>query len=545
MSRFQFADIFEDMADAIPQREALVCGEQRYTYAQLDERATRLANTLRARGLGPGSHVGTYLHNGVEYVTTMLAAFKIRAVPININYRYVEEELRYLFENADLAAVVFDREYAPRVAAVKDRCPKLKLLVHVEDGSGADVETLGSVGFEELVASGSPQRDFPERSDDDLFIIYTGGTTGLPKGVMWRHEDLFFAGLAGGNPLGTPVASRQELVDKAKNAPMQLAMMPAAPLIHGAAQLATFIAINGGNKLVFQKNFDAEDLVRLVDREKVNTLSIVGDAMARPIADALEKNAAEGGRYQVNTILSIGSAGAIFSTPVKAKVKQYLPNVILVDSYGSTETGFQGTGAGSETKSFGQGLSFAMNDRTVVVDDDLRVVQPGSGVRGRVALKRHVPIGYYNDPKKSAETFVTIEGERYSITGDIAEVEADGTIKLFGRGSLVINSGGEKIFVEEVENALKAHPAVADAVVVGIDDAQWGQRVVALASGHAGAAAPSEAELRDFARTKVAGYKVPKEIFVVGEIFRGPNGKADYKLCKELATQLSAERAKH
>jgi acyl-CoA synthetase (AMP-forming)/AMP-acid ligase II len=542
MSRFQFADIFEDVADAIPDKEALVCGDQRLRYAELDERATRLAHAFASRGIGRGDHVGTYLHNGAEYVTTMLACFKIRAVPININYRYVEDELRYLFDNADLKAVVHDREFAPRIAAVKDECPKLSAFFFVEDGSGADVDTIGAVDFEKAVAEGSPERDFGPRSDDDLFIIYTGGTTGMPKGVMWRHEDLFFAGLAGGTPMGEPVKSRAELVERARNAPMQLTMMPAAPLIHGAAQLATFIAFNAGNKLVYQKNFDAEEIVRLVDREKVNTLSIVGDAMARPIADALERNAA-GGDCDVSSLISIGSAGAIFSTPVKEKIKRFLPNCILVDSYGSTETGFQGTGTGAESRSFGQGLGFQMNDRTVVLDDERRVVQPGSGVQGRVALKGHVPIGYYNDPEKTAETFVHIDGERYSITGDVAEVEADGTIKLFGRGSLCINTGGEKVFIEEVENALKSFPPVHDAVVVGVEDEQWGQRVTALVSLEPGPTRPSEDEIRAHARSKVAGYKVPKEVFVVERIFRAPNGKADYKLSKQLARELSAGRA--
>jgi len=541
MSRFQFADIFEDVADAIPDKEALVCGDERFSYAQLDERATRLAHALAARGIGRGQHVGTYLHNCPEYVTTMLACFKIGAVPININYRYVEEELRYLFDNADLVGVVHDREFSGRVAAVLGECPSLTTLLYVEDGSGGDTDAIGSIDFEKAVAEGSPERDFEPRSDDDLFIIYTGGTTGMPKGVMWRHEDLFFAGLAGGSPLGEPVKSREELIEKVRNAPMQLTMMPAAPLIHGAAQLATFIAFNAGNKLVYQKDFDAEDLVRLVDREKVNTLSIVGDAMARPIADALEKNAAEGS-CEVSSILSIGSAGAIFSTPVKEKVKKFLPNCILVDSYGSTETGFQGTGSGSESRSFGQGLGFNMNERTVVLDDQRRIVLPGSGVQGRVALKGHVPLGYYNDPVKTEETFVTLDGERYVITGDVAEVEADGSVKLFGRGSLCINTGGEKVFIEEVENALKSHPSIHDAVVVGVDDEQWGQRVTALVSLAPGAHAPSEAEGRDHARTKVAGYKVPKEVFFVEEVFRGPNGKADYKLSKKLATELSAAR---
>ncbi len=541
MSEFQVANIFEAIADVVPEREALVCGGQRYTYAELDERATRLAHSLAARGIGRGDHVGTYMYNSAEYVTTMIACFKISAVPININYRYVEEELRYLFDNADLRGLVHHREFSDRIAAVKDECPELKVFVSVEDDSGADLSATGSIDFEKAVAEGSPERDFTGRSDDDLFIIYTGGTTGMPKGVMWRHEDLFFAGFAGGNPMGPPVESIRQLADEVAAGPPGMTMFPAAPLIHGAAQLATFIAFNRGGKLVLQPQFDAEDLLRLVDEEKVATVSIVGDAMGRPIADALRKNASEE-RYDPTSLVGIGSAGAIFSQPVKAAIKEILPNVALIDSYGSTETGFQGTGTSSENRSFGEGLSFAMNDRTVVLDDEHRIVKPGSGVRGHVALRGHVPLGYYKDPAKTAKTFVEIDGDRYAITGDIAEVEADGTVKLFGRGSICINTGGEKVFIEEVEAALKSYQPIYDAVVVGVDDPQWGQRVTALISIEEGVDAPTEQDVRSHVRTRVAGYKVPKEVFFVDRVFRGPNGKADYKLAKQLATELSAAR---
>jgi acyl-CoA synthetase (AMP-forming)/AMP-acid ligase II len=547
MKPFQMATLFEAVADVIPGRTALVCGDQRYSYSDLDVKANRLASALAARGITRGDHIGTYMYNGAEYVTTMLAAFKLGAVPININYRYVEEELRYLFDNADLKAVVFHREFAPRVAAVRADCPTLQTFIAVADESKpgtASLAKLGAEEFEAFAASGSPERDFAPRSNDDLFIIYTGGTTGMPKGVMWRHEDIFFAGMSGGDPTGAnPVKSVDELAERVSKSPMQLAMMPAAPLIHGAAQLATFICFQAGNKLVLQKRFDADDIVRLIDREKVNTLSIVGDAMARPIADALARNA-ETNRYDTSSLIAIGSAGAIFSTGVKAALKKLKPTLILIDSYGSTETGFQGSGASAEARSFGEGLKFALNKRSVVLDDDLKPIAPGSGVRGRVALKGYVPIGYYKDPEKTRTTFVTIAGERYSITGDIAEVDADGTVRLFGRGSVCINSGGEKIFIEEVENALVSHPDVRDAVVVGVDDEKWGQRVTALISLELGHAAPSEAQIQEHARTKVAGYKVPKEIFVVDEVFRGPNGKADYKLSAQLAAKLSAERAR-
>ena len=542
MKSHQIADLFEAVADAIPDRVALVCGEQRLTYRELDERATRLAHFFLDHGIGPGDHIGTYLYNGTEYVTAMLAAFKISAVPINVNYRYVEEELAYLFANADLRAVVHQQEFADRIAHVRGGCPKLELLLHVADDSGAETERNGSIAFENACTAGSSERDFSGRSDDDIFIIYTGGTTGMPKGVMWRHEDAYFACFGGGNPVGDDIHDLAELIERAKTIGAIAVAFVAAPLIHGAAQLATFIHLIGGMKIVYQRQFDAAEVPRILAEEQVLTISLVGDAMARPIADALERNAAADSPYDCSRVLVVGSAGAIFSEPVKDKIKKYLPQANMLDNYGSTETGFQGSG-GSGHKSFGQGLTFQMNDRTVVVDDALRPVDGGSGVIGRVALTGHVPVGYYGDPAKSAETFPVIDGVRHSITGDLAEVEADGTIKLYGRGSLCINSGGEKIFVEEVENALKAHAAVKDAVVVGLDDERWGQRVVALVSFQGDGESPSEDALREHSRGHIAGYKVPKEIHAVDEVFRGPNGKADYKLSKQTAQTLSDARA--
>lgn len=539
MESYQIADIFEAIADAVPDNEAVVCDGSRVTYTELDRRATRLANYFRDRGLGRGDHIGTYMYNSIEYVTTMIAAFKISAVPININYRYVDDELAYLFGNADLKAVVHHREFADRIGRVGDRCPDLRTAVFVEDGSGADVAAIGSIDFEQAVASGSEQRDFSGRSNDDLFIIYTGGTTGMPKGVMWPHRAAYFACFGGGDPIGEDIDDLAQLVAKAKASGAGLTMMIAAPLIHGAAQLATFISLFAGNRSVFQKRFDADEIVRLIDEEKVISISLVGDAMARPLADALERKAQSGG-IDCSSVFVVGSAGAIFSEAVKDKLKRFLPNCTMLDNYGSTETGFQGRGGGDH-KSFGQGLTFQMNDRTTVLDDQLRVVQPGSGVFGKVALRGHIPVGYYGDPVKSAQTFVEIDGERYSITGDIATVDADGTIKIFGRGSVCINTGGEKVFIEEVENALKSHPNVYDAVVVGVDDAEWGQRVVGLVALEPGTAT-AEGELRDHCRTKVAGYKVPKEVFVVAQVFRGPNGKADYKMAQQLATELSQAR---
>jgi acyl-CoA synthetase (AMP-forming)/AMP-acid ligase II len=534
---FNIANLFEVVADAIPDREALVCADTRLTFAQLDERTNQLAHWLASRGIGAGDHVGIYMPNAAEYVETMLAAFKVRAVPININFRYVEEELRYLFTDADLKAVVCGRSYLPLVEAVRGDCPQLAEVIVVDDG---DDSPLGdAVIYEDAVAAGSPERDFAPRDDGDIYIIYTGGTTGMPKGVMWRHEDIFYAGLAGGNPAGADVYDYATLAQNARDKYL-MTMFPVAPLIHGAAQLATFIGLLTGDRVVLLPKFSGEGVVGMIADEKVNTMSIVGDAMARPIVEALEANAAlpENERLDVSSLFVVSSAGAIFTTPVKDRMKAQLPNTLLLDNYGSTETGYQGTGNESERSSFGAGLAFNLNDRSVVLDDDHNVVQPGSGVMGHVALRRHVPVGYYNDPEKSAKTFVQIDGERYSITGDLATVEADGTIKVFGRGSQCINTGGEKVFIEEVENALRDHPAVADAVVVGIPDERFGERVASLVELEPGVTATTD-DIDAHTRTKVAGYKVPRDIFFVDAVFRGPNGKADYKLSKQIATDLA------
>lgn len=542
MSDLQIASVLEVICGACADRDAIVCDGSRITYREFDEQATRLADFLLEQGIGRGDHIGTYLFNSIEYLVTMFAAFKISAVPINVNYRYVEDELSYLFSNADLKAVVFHREFADRVANVAGGVKGLETFLYVEDGSGADTDRLGALSVETAVAKGSPTREFPGRSPDDLFIIYTGGTTGLPKGVMWRHEDAYFACFGGGNPMGDDIVDMDALAEKAVTTGEYITMLNTAPLIHGAAQLGSFITLIAGNTLVLQKAFDAKQIPRIIAEERCTTMSIVGDAMGRPIADAFEANASADTPYDISSLFIITSAGAIFSEPVKAQLKEFLPECMIMDNYGSTETGFQGIGAGGETRSFGRGLTFQMNARTTVLDDDNTVVAPGSGVRGRVALRGHVPIGYYNDPEKTAQTFVTLDGVRHSITGDIAELLDDGTIKLYGRGSQCINTGGEKVFIEEVENALKSHDAVFDAVVVGLDDEQYGQRVVALVSVKAGVAPPDEEALRGHARIHIAGYKVPKEIFVVDEVFRGPNGKADYTLSKSVAGDLSRAR---
>ena len=532
--KFNIADLFESLADVIGDREALVCGDQRLTFRRLDERANRLAHHLASRGVGPGDHVGMYLFNCAEFIEGMLAAFKLRAVPININYRYVADELRYMLDNADLAALIYQREFAPVVRDVAKDFASLRVLIHVDDDSAADLGDLRTTEFEQALAAESPDRGFPERSEDDLYIIYTGGTTGMPKGVMWRHGDVFFAGLQGGNPGGAPIARAEELAETARQKNPAMVTMPVAPFIHGAAQWAALIGMFGGGKVVIQpgRSMNAALIWELVARERVNLMTIVGDAMARPLATEL---AAHPDRYDTSSLIVMGSAGAVFSEAVKEELKRHLANVFFIDSFGSTESGHTGSMTATRSASGSGHPRFQMTDNVTVLDDQRRRVVPGSGVMGMLARKGRLPVGYYKDPKKTAETFIEIDGERWVVPGDMATLDADGMITVFGRGAVCINSGGEKIFPEEVEEVLKAHPDVEDAIVVGVPDQRWGQRVAAVVQPRLGRSLRDES-IDAHCRKHIAGYKVPKEVHFVSRVQRQPSGKPDYKWAKSIAT---------
>jgi acyl-CoA synthetase (AMP-forming)/AMP-acid ligase II len=532
---FNIADLFESVVDAIPARPALVSGGHRLTFAELDARANRLANALTAQGVRAGDHVGLYLYNGSEFLEAMLAAFKIRAVPININYRYVEEELAYLFANADLTALFVQRELLPRALAVRARVPTLRTVVVVDDGPRPGGPGEGdALAYEELLGASPAERRFPARSGRDRYIIYTGGTTGMPRGVIWQHEDVFFAGLQGGNAGGPPIERPEELpqVVAAKTANEEaLTFLPAAPFIHGAAQWGALIGLFGGGKVVVSpgRSFNATDACALIERERVNTVLLVGDAMARPLVEALR---APGASYDTSSLIVIASAGAVLSDAVKDELQQQLPSVMVLNNFGATETGHQGMGGFGEAS---QGRpSFAMDDSNTVLGEDMRPLAPGSGVIGKLARRGRLPIGYYKDPEKTAATFVTIDGERWVIPGDLATIEEDGRITVFGRGAVCINSGGEKIFPEEVEAALKAHPGVLDAVVVGVPDEKWGSRVAAVVQPRAGADVTLGA-LEAHCRTRIAGYKIPRQLALVDELVRHPSGKPDYRWAAEAA----------
>ncbi len=537
MATYNLADLFELTVDAVPDRTALIYDERQFTFRALEGRINRLAHHLLSQGIGEGDHIGIHAHNNNEWVEAMYACFKIRAIPVNINFRYVEAELRYLFDNADLVALVYQRQFASRIAAVKDEVPTLRHFVRIEDGSAQDDSMLAPIEYERALGGQSGERDFVDRSGDDIYLLYTGGTTGLPKGVMWRQEDVFFALGGGFDPFTKePVRSPEQLAEEAK-AGGWILMFPVPPLMHGAGQFGVFNAFHRGNGVLLIDHFDPERVWRLVDRWKASTVSITGDAMARPLA---EKLAELGDEIDTSSVLTLNSTAAVFSPSIKEQFLELLPNAMILDAIGSTESGMNGMkivekggrrDAGVTTVDAGPG--------STVVDDDMRPVEPGSGTIGWLARTGNIPIGYYKDPEKTAVTFPVIDGVRYSIPGDHATIEADGTITLLGRGSVSINTGGEKVFPEEVEAAVKSHPDVFDVLVVGVPDERWGERVAAVVEARAGAT-PTLPELQAHCREHIARYKVPRELFLVDEVSRLPNGKPDYTWAKETARRLAA-----
>lgn len=530
---FNIADLFEIVADTVPEREALVCGEARLTYAELEQRANRLAHFLAAQGIGAGDKVGLYLHNCNEYLEGMLACFKVRAVPVNVNFRYVDEELSYIFNNADMAGCIHHREFVPHIAAVRAGSPHLKTLVAVDDGTAFDPATIGAIGYEQALAQGSPARDFGERSDDDIFLLYTGGTTGMPKGVMWPHKAVFYAAMGGGghfHPAGA-IEAPEDIAVRAKDG-FVVTGMALAPLMHGACWWFACIQLLAGGKVVLNPHhsLNGEQVWDIVARERVNSVTIVGDAMAIPLLDALERNQ---GRWDLSSVFNVGSGGAVFSASKQEKFREHFPNVMITNSFGSSEGGQMGMDNGQRRSDAENGLGNVTQSpfMDVIVEEELRHAQPGE--MGIFARSGHIPVGYYNDPAKTAKTFVMVEGKRWLLTGDSARLETDGSITVFGRGSNCINSGGEKIFPEEVEQALKNHPAVFDALVVATPDERWGQKVTAVIAPRG--KAPTLEDLQQEARKHIAGYKVPRELHVVDEIPRQPSGKPNYAKAREIA----------
>lgn len=540
------ADLAEHSIDAVPDRVALICGDEQLTYAQLEEKANRLAHYLQDQGVKKDDKVGLYCRNRIEIVIGMLGIVKAGAILVNVNFRYVEGELKYLFENSDMVALIHERRYADRVDNVLPETPNVKTVLVVEDGSDDDFKRYGGVEFEAALAEGSPERDFGPRSEDDIYLLYTGGTTGFPKGVMWRHEDIYRV-LFGGTDFATgePIADEYDLSKQAAaNAPM--IRLPIPPMIHGATQSATWMALFSGQTVVLTPEFDADQVWRLIHDHKVNLLFFTGDAMARPLLDALLAHQDEGNTYDLSSLFLLASTAALFSTSLKEKFLELLPNRVITDSIGSSETGFGGTSIVAKGQSHTGGPRVTIDKNTKVLDEDGNPVVPGSGVRGIIAKCGHIPVGYFKDEKKTAETFRTYHGVRYAIPGDYAEVEADGSVTMLGRGSVSINSGGEKIYPEEVEAALKGHPDVFDALVVGVPDERFGQHVAAVVQAREGTQ-PTLASLDAFVRTEIAGYKVPRSLWLVDEVKRSPAGKPDYRWAKDTTEERQADEvhAKH
>lgn len=533
------ADLAEHAIDAVPDRVALICGDDQITYAELEEKANRFAHLLIDRGVKKDDKVGLYCRNRIEIVIAMLGIVKAGAILVNVNYRYVEGELRYLFDNSDMVALVHEKQYSERVANVLPDTPDVKTVLVIDDGSSVPEETYrgyGGVEFYEAIADSSPERDFGPRSADDIYLLYTGGTTGFPKGVMWRHEDIYRV-LLGGTDFATGEFVADEY-DHAKQAAAGPPMIryPIPPMIHGATQSATWMALFSGQTAVLAPEFDADEVWRMIEKHKVNLLFFTGDAMGRPLLDALEKS-----ERDLSSLFLLASTAALFSPSLKDRFLELLPNRVITDSIGSSETGFGGTSVVAKGATQAGGPRVTIDKKTVVLDDDGNEVKPGSGVRGILAKRGNIPVGYYKDEKKTAETFRTINGVRYAIPGDYAQVEADGTVTMLGRGSVSINTGGEKVYPEEVEAALKGHPDVFDALVVGVPDPRFGQHVAAVVAPRKGTN-PTLAELDAFVRKEIAGYKVPRSLWIVDEVKRSPAGKPDYKWAKEQTEERTADQ---
>lgn len=527
-----YATLWEAIADQIGDREALVTGTNRRTWSEYDTRAARIASAFSDAGLRPDSKVGLYLYNGNEYLETQFGAFKGRHVPININYRYLDDELLYLLDNSDAEALVFHTSLGERVARVKDKAPKVKLWVEVDDG-GESVE--GAIAFEELIEGNDPAPRIT-RSPDDIYMLYTGGTTGMPKGVMYDIGGMFQGFIGYAFMFGTYG------IPEAKEIPALTAKMwaegsgevaiPACPLMHGTGMwLGAMVPHCAGARVVMltERSFDAHELWAAAQQEQARQLVIVGDAFAKPMLRALAEAAEKGQPYDLSSVKLMISSGVMWTSEVKEQLLEY-HEFVLVDAMGSSE-GAMGTQI-TTRGNIGQTARFAMNPTTKVFTEDGREVEPGSGETGMVAAGGSVPLGYYKDEEKSRAAFKTIDGVRYSFPGDWAIVEADGSLTLLGRGSNCINTAGEKVYPEEVEEAVKQHPDVVDCLVVGIDDEKFGQRVTGVASLRSGANVEGEV-LREFTREHLAAFKVPKQLFVVDRVRRAPNGKADYEWARQ------------
>jgi acyl-CoA synthetase (AMP-forming)/AMP-acid ligase II len=540
-TEFNLPDVFDTVARVHPDRDCFIWADTHITFSEMVDRSSRLGAYLRSRGLGTHTerdqlaghesgqdHLGIYLYNGNEYLEAMLGAFRARVAPFNVNYRYVAEELTYLLDNSRCRALVYHAAFAPVLAEVLGGLPQLEVLIQVADESGHDLLP-GAVDYATVLAETPPEIDV-RPSPDDLYILYTGGTTGMPKGVLWRQHDIFMSAMGGRNILTQEaVETYDDVAAHAAAFETGLRFLILPPLMHGAAQWVSFIGLNNGHAVVLPpdtKRLDPAQTWRTVETESCTTLTVVGDAIARPLVEDLET-----GSYDTSSLLSVGNGGAPLTPTIKQRLLAQLPNIFLTDSVGSSETGAQMSHLSSAGGDTSTGRFTPMAGTVVVTEELDKVVEPGHDGIGWLAQQGWVPLGYLGDGEKTARTFPVIDGVRYSVPGDRARHQADGEIELLGRDSVTINSGGEKIFAEEVERAIAGHPAVHDVVVVGRPSERWGQEVVALVELSSGATATADGIIAH-AGDHIARYKLPKDVLFLPAIQRSPSGKADYRWAK-------------
>jgi acyl-CoA synthetase (AMP-forming)/AMP-acid ligase II len=544
-ANFNLSEVFRTVSEAIPEHTYVVWRDRRLSYAEADARIDGFARYLTSVGLGCHTerdaleghesgqdHLGIYLRNGNEYLEAMTGSYRARVAPFNVSYRYVEDELVYLLTDSKAKALIYPAEFAPRVAAIRDRLPELRVLIQVADESGNALLD-GAVDYETILATPEPAGGMPTPSGDDLYVLYTGGTTGMPKGVLWRQHDIFLSSM-GGRPWGADefTASYAELADKARAAAGAMSILVIPPFMHGAAQWAAYTMVTMGGRLVIPDDVErmrAPDVLRLVEREKVISIPVVGDAIARPLIDEIER-----GDYDLSSLITFTNGGAPLSPTVRERIHAALPNVMVMDAVGASESGAQMSSVSTPGADSQAAVFTPQSDTAVVSAEFDRVLGPGEG-QGWLARRALIPLGYLGDAEKTARTFLVIDGVRWSVPGDRANVLEDGRIQLLGRDSVTINSGGEKIFAEEVERAVAAHPSVYDVVVVGRPSERWGSEVVAVVQFADGATATDE-ELVETCSKSIARYKIPKAFVRTEKIVRSPAGKADYRWAKEVAS---------
>jgi acyl-CoA synthetase (AMP-forming)/AMP-acid ligase II len=545
-SGFNLSTVFSTLARALPQHRALFWRDREWTYADMDARVDGVAHYLASLELGCHTerdrlqghesgqdHIGLYLRNGNQYLESMIGAYRARVAPFNVNYRYVDAELVYLLANAQARALVYHAEFAPRVASIRDQLPHLEFLIQVSDDSGQPLLP-GAVDYESIIETPSPAAGMPTPCGDDLYVLYTGGTTGMPKGVLWRQNDVFVSSM-GGRPFGSDeaMASYDELAERASAAPGFASVLLIPPLMHGAAQWGAFQIMTMGGWVTFPDDVHsirADEILRLVERERVMSIPVVGDAIARPLIDEIER-----GDYDLSGLVSVSNGGAALTPSVRRRFVTALPNLLVIDSAGASETGLQMSALSTQSAPTAVATFTPGSETGVVAADFSRQLCAGDG-EGWLARRNFIPLGYLGDAEKTARTFPVVDGVRWSVPGDRARFLADGRIELLGRDSVTINSGGEKIFAEEVEAAMAEHPGIYDVVVTGRPSERWGNEVVAIVQLVEGRD-PRDEELLETCQQHIARYKLPKAIIRTAKVQRSPAGKADYRWAKQVAAE--------